>query len=60
LKQHKKYGGVIPEIATRAHLKNIDKVFAVALKEAGIIPGDIGLIVSGWNVKEQQFLINFE
>jgi N6-L-threonylcarbamoyladenine synthase len=44
LRQHKKYGGVIPEIATRAHLKNIDKVFTVSLKEAGIILHDIDLI----------------
>jgi N6-L-threonylcarbamoyladenine synthase len=44
LKEHKKYGGVIPEIATRAHLKNIDKVLNVALKQAGISLKSIGLI----------------
>lgn len=36
LKYHKKYGGVVPEIATRNHLKFIDKVFTLALKKAGI------------------------
>lgn len=61
LKEHKKYGGVIPEIATRAHLKNIDKVFTIALKEAGVSlrkidliavthkPGLIGALVVGLN-----------
>lgn len=61
LKEHKKYGGVVPEIATRAHLKNIDKVFTEALKLAGIQlkkidliavtykPGLIGSLVVGVN-----------
>lgn len=44
LKEHKKYGGVVPEIATRAHLKNIDKVLAVARKKAGISLGELDLI----------------
>jgi len=44
LKEHKKYGGVVPEIATRAHLKNIDKVLAAASKEAGISLKRLGLI----------------
>ena len=44
LKEHKKYGGVIPEIATRAHLKNIDKVFNEALKKAKVSLKDIGLV----------------
>jgi len=43
LSQHKKYGGVVPEVATRAHLKNIDKVFAAALCEAKIDLKQIGL-----------------
>jgi len=61
LKQHKKYGGVVPEVATRAHLKNIDKVFSAALHEAKISlkqidliavthkPGLIGALVVGLN-----------
>jgi tRNA N6-adenosine threonylcarbamoyltransferase len=36
LRYHKQYGGVVPEIATRNHLKFIDKVFTVALAKAGI------------------------
>lgn len=44
LKEHRKYGGVVPEIATRAHLKNIDKVLSGALSASRISLGKIGLI----------------
>ncbi|MBN2120153.1 MAG: tRNA (adenosine(37)-N6)-threonylcarbamoyltransferase complex transferase subunit TsaD [Candidatus Omnitrophica bacterium] len=44
LKLHAKYGGVIPEIASRRHLKFIDKVANQALKEAKININDIGLV----------------
>ena len=33
---HKKYGGVVPEVASRAHQENIIPVVAVALEQAGI------------------------
>lgn len=33
---HKAYGGVVPEIASRHHLENINRVTDMALKEAGI------------------------
>jgi N6-L-threonylcarbamoyladenine synthase len=44
LKEHKKYGGVVPEIATRSHFKNIDRVLNAALKTADVSLRDIGLI----------------
>ena len=38
---HKKYGGVVPELASRAHQQNIIPVVDQALKDAGIaIPRD--------------------
>ena len=46
LNEHKKYGGVVPEIATRAHLKNIDKVFLEALKVSKVSLKDISLIAA--------------
>ncbi|MFH1519801.1 MAG: tRNA (adenosine(37)-N6)-threonylcarbamoyltransferase complex transferase subunit TsaD [Candidatus Omnitrophota bacterium] len=61
LSEHKKYGGIVPEIATRAHLKNIDKVLTTACKVAGISlkrlnlisvtykPGFLGALVVGLN-----------
>ena len=33
---HQKYGGVVPELASRAHQQNIVPVVDSALKEAGI------------------------
>ena len=33
---HKAYGGVVPEIASRHHLENINGVTDMALKEAGV------------------------
>ncbi|WP_301924311.1 tRNA (adenosine(37)-N6)-threonylcarbamoyltransferase complex transferase subunit TsaD [Ferruginibacter sp.] len=34
-KVHEKYGGVVPELASRAHLQNIVPVVDIALKESG-------------------------
>lgn len=38
---HIKYGGVVPELASRAHQKNIVPVIDLALKEAGITKNDL-------------------
>jgi N6-L-threonylcarbamoyladenine synthase len=38
---HKKYGGVVPELASRAHQQNIIPVVDAAIKEAGIGIEDI-------------------
>lgn len=42
--QHAGYGGVVPELASRAHVSNILPVFRRALAEAGVEPGDLGRI----------------
>ena len=44
LEFHKKYGGVVPEIATRYHLEVIDYVVKDSLRSAGIALKDIGLV----------------
>ena len=36
VKVHEKYGGVVPELASRHHLENIDTVLALALEESGV------------------------
>ena len=41
---HKLYGGVVPEIASRNHVKNIDAVYSEALSEAGVTLDDIDAI----------------
>ena len=38
---HKAYGGVVPEIASRHHLENINGVTDLALKEAGLTLDDV-------------------
>jgi len=41
LKHHKKFGGVVPEIAARHHVENIDKVITRSLHDAGLKIKDI-------------------
>ena len=38
---HKKFGGVVPEVASRKHIENIDIVVQQALDEANITMNDI-------------------
>ena len=40
-KVHERYGGVVPEMASRAHIQNIIPVVDVAIKDAGISKEDI-------------------
>jgi N6-L-threonylcarbamoyladenine synthase len=38
--QHRRYGGVVPEIAARAHVECLDEIVAQAMQEAGVgFPG---------------------
>lgn len=39
---HKKFGGVVPEVASRKHMENISQVIDLALGEAGLRFDDIG------------------
>lgn len=41
---HEEYGGVVPELASRAHQQNIVPVVDAAIKRAGISRGDISAI----------------
>lgn len=41
---HKEFGGVVPEVASRHHIENIDNVIDEALKEAGVTFSDIDAI----------------
>jgi N6-L-threonylcarbamoyladenine synthase len=41
---HRKYGGVVPELASRAHQQNIVPVVDQALKMAGIKSGDLSAV----------------
>ncbi len=41
---HEKYGGVVPELASRAHMQNIVPVVDAALKEAGVTLQELSAI----------------
>ena len=41
---HKQYGGVVPEIASRHHLENVNTVVDQALEEAGVSLDDVDMI----------------
>jgi N6-L-threonylcarbamoyladenine synthase len=43
-KIHEQYGGVVPELASRAHIQNIIPVVEAAIKEAGCNTSDIDAI----------------
>jgi N6-L-threonylcarbamoyladenine synthase len=43
-KIHEKYGGVVPEIASRAHIENIYPVVAEAMAQANVAKNDIAAI----------------
>src|ERR1700739_3694198 len=49
---HLRYGGVVPELASREHLRAIVPVVRAALAEAGGTPGELGAIAftsgPGW------------
>jgi N6-L-threonylcarbamoyladenine synthase len=41
LEEHSAFGGVVPEIAARAHLERLDAIVAAALRQAGLALGDV-------------------
>lgn len=41
---HSPYGGIVPELASRAHVEKIDGLFTKAVEAAGMNPGDIDCI----------------
>lgn len=43
-KVHEEYGGVVPELASRAHQQNIVPVVDTAIRRAGITPADLSAI----------------
>jgi N6-L-threonylcarbamoyladenine synthase len=46
LTEHALYGGVVPELAARAHVSHLDGIIARALAEAGIGLKDLGAIAA--------------
>jgi N6-L-threonylcarbamoyladenine synthase len=46
LEAHRPYGGVVPEIAARAHIERLDAIVAEALDEAGIALSDVDAVAA--------------
>ncbi len=46
IKEHEKFGGVVPELAARAHLENIEYIIDTALKESKISIDDLNGIAA--------------
>jgi N6-L-threonylcarbamoyladenine synthase len=46
LEEHRAFGGVVPEIAARAHIESLDTIVADALAEAGCSLGDIDAVAA--------------
>lgn len=44
--EHARFGGVVPEVASRNHLLAVDPLVRRALREAGISPHDLGAVVA--------------
>src|SRR5215470_4988323 len=42
--EHISYGGVVPEIAARAHVECLDQIIAEAMAEAGVAFGDLDAV----------------
>ncbi len=42
--EHKNFGGVVPEIAARAHLEHIDEIIEETFKKANLSPKDIDAV----------------
>lgn len=43
---HRPYGGIVPEVAARAHLENVDAMVAEAMKQAGIGFADLDAVAA--------------
>ena len=44
IEEHTKYGGIVPEIASRRHLEHISQVTSLALKESGATPDQVDAV----------------
>lgn len=46
IKMHAEYGGVVPELAAREHLRNLQPVARAALTEAGVGSGEVDAVAA--------------
>lgn len=46
IQMHTEYGGVVPELAAREHLRNLPSIAAAALNEARVTPGQLEAVAA--------------
>ncbi len=46
LAEHRPYGGIVPEIAARAHLEHVDRLVAEAMDRAGVTFADLDAVAA--------------
>lgn len=46
IKDHEIYGGVVPEVAARAHLSTLPSLLTQIFKKAGLVPADVDVIAA--------------
>lgn len=46
IRLHQEYGGVVPELAAREHLRNVAPVARAALESAGAAPGEVSAVAA--------------
>lgn len=46
IKLHAEYGGIVPELAAREHLRNLQPIARTALREAGVTPDQIDAVAA--------------
>jgi N6-L-threonylcarbamoyladenine synthase len=46
LEEHRPYGGVVPEVAARAHLDHVDSIVAQAMRQAGLGFADLDAVAA--------------
>src|SRR3954447_26811040 len=46
IRLHAEYGGVVPELATREHLRNFLPVARAAIRDGGVTPAEIQLVAA--------------
>jgi len=44
MEEHAAFGGIVPEVAARAHLAHLDRLIAQAMREAGVGFGDLSAV----------------
>ena len=46
IEEHRPFGGIVPEVAARAHLEHVDAMVASAMKQAGVGFGDLDAVAA--------------